>query len=320
MSRIRDFITRKGGRLLALAGVAAVQLAPVPAHAFGTIGLLGQDHEHQKITRMALAGAGFGKVTMDRLAGTAWRFGAVGSADAPWHGLVYASEAHCDNGDYIATSGYPDRKAAAADALARCRDNIRKHLAKAVTYAGGVTDTSGLGLDCDFNPSHEATGRCRVLLELGLAFHTTQDFYAHTNWVDAVRAGPVSLADPQGLGQTGPAPWLVPDAASDMPDGLISGCWEGMVTGLRCRGRIDHGALNKDTGAIDMAAMPPAIGDGTTRRSRDGAFRLAVEAARDDTLTKWTWFQEQVVVAYGQARGAQILCLIVNDAPSACKA
>lgn len=308
----------QGARIAAMVGIVATQSLPTTAQAYGTIGILGQHNEHQKITRLALADEGFGPITMDRLAGTKWKFGAVGAADVPWHGLVYVQSAHCDNGDYLAVPGYKDRKQLATDALSACRANIKAHLKLAIHYAGSIKTTTPEDLKCNFNPKADTSGKCRVLLELGLALHTVQDFYAHSNWVDPVRTSEGTIADPPGLGNIGISTWLSPEDTSAVPDGLISGCWQGVITVLHCKGRVTHGTLNKDTGEIELSGTPVEIGSGTTPRGAGATFRASVIAASDDTRFKWEYFKAQVLKDYGEKRGQEILCLIVNDAPAPC--
>ena len=79
--------------LLALAGAHG-------ASGFGTISGLGQDREHERITRRALACSGgsgaacFEPTTLDALAGKSGTWGAVGAPDNPARGLLLSSEAH----------------------------------------------------------------------------------------------------------------------------------------------------------------------------------------------------------------------------------
>jgi len=75
--------------------VAAVLFAALPmtqAFAFGTVSkvpVLGQDAEHEKITRAALSM--LDAKTLEELAGTSSNFGAVGAPDDPVRGLLIAS-------------------------------------------------------------------------------------------------------------------------------------------------------------------------------------------------------------------------------------
>ena len=96
--------------LLSLLLVAWTALPPGAAAAFGTIGTGGQNREHERITRAALACAGEGGAepncfeprTIDYLAGHDREFGAVG---APDNDELSNPAAHCDNADFLA-GGY----------------------------------------------------------------------------------------------------------------------------------------------------------------------------------------------------------------------
>lgn len=86
---------------LALFGIgclAVVTLTPGAA-GFGTLNKLGQNAEHEHITRAALGD--FDPRTLNEIAGATGSFGAVGAPDNPVRGLLFSSEAHCDNGDYL---------------------------------------------------------------------------------------------------------------------------------------------------------------------------------------------------------------------------
>ena len=83
------------GRGWVVACVLAL-LAPQQAQAFGTISKLGQNVEHERITRQGLGPLGFGPLTLDEIAGKKGTFGAVGAPDRPNRGLMSLSEAHCE--------------------------------------------------------------------------------------------------------------------------------------------------------------------------------------------------------------------------------
>ncbi len=75
-------------RSLALAAAAAsILLTPqtlVPqAQAFGTIRSLGQNAEHERITRNGLASFGFGPDSLSEIAGKNGTWGAVGAPTTP---------------------------------------------------------------------------------------------------------------------------------------------------------------------------------------------------------------------------------------------
>jgi hypothetical protein len=310
-------------RLILTIALFAVGIA-ADAHAFGTIHGLGQSAEHEKITRIALAPFRLGPETMDEIAGKRGSFGAVGAPDHPARGLINKDYAHCDNGDFLATPGYPHGRAAAARKLASCRAWIFRQMRNAVLAAGGILDAKGrirgsqipTIVSCKYSGA-PGRAKCNVLEALGLAFHAAQDFYSHTNWTDRAVPGATGLTNPPGLRHGGPAAWIDPRKRTGMPAGLISGCFEGIPESRHCKGRVRHAVLNKDTGTISVARRSARAG--TTRRGKvDGNFARAVRAAIADTRTKWAYFQSTVIARYGIARGRRILCAIRNDKPDGC--
>jgi hypothetical protein len=301
-------------------GLAFVGLVPA-ALGFGTLNTLGQNAEHEHITRAALTD--FGARTLNELAGETGTFGAVGAPDNPLRGLLVSSEAHCDNADYYdadpsdAAAPYAQSEAQSEAALTRCREWIVQRLEAAVRAAEPLSHPNRLNtsLGCVFNGA-PGRAKCTVLENLGLAFHAAQDFYSHTNWVDQPSDSPVGLENPPGLGNSGRAPWLDPRGRVPFPRGLISGCFQALPESLFCSGRIRHAALNKDTGPIGAAG---ATGPGTTDRGAiNGNFERAVAAAIDDTRDKWRYFGERVVAAYGEENGARIICAVQNDSYRSC--
>lgn len=316
-------------RRAALALTAAVLLTG-PCLAFGTIEGLGQSSEHEKITRLALKDFALGPDTMDSLAGERGAFGAVGAPDRPDRGLMSEQAAHCDGGDYVGSSGYPQSKPAAEAKLTACRDFIFASLEAAVVAAGRIVPEATLSIAGDEIPTYIAcvfngeSGRakCDVLEALGLALHASQDFYSHTNWVDRPAPGALTADNPAGLGQAAPAAFIDPAARAPFPDGLISGCYEGFPESQYCTyngdwARVKHAVLNKDNGPIDPAAG--ATGPGTTPRGTiSGNFERAVAAAAGDTTAKWQWFSAELTRRYGAERGGLILCAIRSDDPDDC--
>jgi hypothetical protein len=299
------------------------------ACAFGVVSIVGQASEHEKITRLALNGLGIETATMDQIAGTRSRFGAVGAPDRPDRGLIANPVMHCDGADHLAIDGYPVSSRRARRQLESCRTIIFGALNSAVAAAEAITDGSGTVVpsevpvvgQCTFN-GRSGRAKCDVLEHLGIAFHAAQDFYAHTNWVDKPRNGPVGPENPPGLGNSGPAKWLDPAANVSFPEGLISGCFQGLPERSKCfyldrKERIRHSVLNKDTGRINMRTG--RIGRGTTSRGIiHGNFRRAVEAAIADTRNKWLYFEAQVLKRYGLERGAVILCAVKRDREQSC--
>ncbi|HEX3305719.1 MAG TPA: hypothetical protein VHS32_05700, partial [Streptosporangiaceae bacterium] len=108
----------------ALAAVALSVSTPGSAAAFGTIDGGGQNREHERITRAALAcGADtasdadcFEPRSMDSLAGRVREFGAVGAPDRDELSLPAA---HCDNADFLA-GDYPRTRDEATTTLLDC--------------------------------------------------------------------------------------------------------------------------------------------------------------------------------------------------------
>lgn len=316
-------------RLALAATVAALLIAP--ALAFGTVNVLGQDAEHEKITRLAFKDLGFGPDTLDALAGKTGTFGAVGAPDRPDRGLMGEPAAHCDGGDYLNLTGYPQSVAEAEARLTACRDWITGALRRAVTRAGDIVppgeDEIATGeipeyVGCVFN-GKAGRAKCDVLEALGLALHASEDFYSHTNWVDRPAPGDTGALNPPGLGQDGPAPWLDPRQNVAFPAGLMSGCYDGIEEEKHClyganRPRVRHLALNKDTGPIDPATG--ATGPGTTPRGAiNGNFERAVAAAAADARDKWLFAESEILRLYGPERGKLIVCAIKSDDPDDCK-
>jgi hypothetical protein len=288
-------------------GVLAITLLVTPqALAFGTIRGLGQNAEHERITRRGLAGFGFGPASLDALAGKNGTFGAVGAPDNPLRGLMGNKAAHCDGGDWFDAPGYAQSRADAQAVLAACRVYIMNNIDAAVADAGGLV-RADLGLGdasapggCAFN-GRKGRAKCDVLEDIGMAFHAAQDFYAHSNWVDTPRVHP-TIADPQGLDHTAPAPWLSP-AGAPFPDGLISGCYDGFPETLHCGGRIRHAVLNKDTAG--------------SARGR-AAYDRAMAVAAQDTWARWAYFESRLIARYGVPRGKRMICVLKSDSPGRC--
>lgn len=289
---------------LVVAALAAVTIASPQALAFGTIHALGQNAEHERITRQALAGLGFGGDSLSELAGKTGTFGAVGAPDNPARGLMSNKAAHCDGGDFFNSPGYAQSQGAAQAQLTACRDWIMSNINAAVNDASGLVkpnlslDSTSIFGGCTYN-GVKGRAKCNVFEDLGLVFHASQDFYSHSNWIDAPRPNP-SITNPAGLNNAAPAPWLSPAGAA-FPAGLITGCYDGFPESAYCNGRIKHAVLNKDTA-------------GTTR----GDYVKAMNVAAQDTRAKWSYFESQLVARYGPARGQKMICVIKSDNPGGC--
>jgi len=302
------------GRGWVIAGALAL-LAAGPAFAFGTVRGLGQDAEHETITRQGLSGFGIGPRTMDEIAGKRGTFGAVGAPDRPDRGMMSYSEVHCDNGDWLDLPGYPQPREEARGRLGGCHHIAFVGTERGVEISGAlVADTDDLAIDmtrasiakgCRYNGKPGRT-KCNVLENLGLSLHASQDFYSHSNWLDPLRRPGLRLDDPSGMGQASPIDWLDMDQPDlPVPDGLITGCYEGFPETRHCEGRVKHATLNKD-------------GKGSPR-GRDGVYGLAMDVAAEDTKARWDWFEKRLTAVYGSERGALIACVIKSDVPAKCR-
>jgi hypothetical protein len=300
-------------------------LSVAPAFAFGTVRELGQNSEHERITRHALScrhrtGPNcFEPATLVQLAGEKDNFGAIGAPDRGH--LIPEGKAHCDGADYFDVPGYPQTRRQAQAKLERCRNFMLANLAAVIRDAGGLLDRNGrlrksqLGMPCLFVGEIRGRAKCNVIQDMGLLMHTAQDFYSHSNWVDVSDPDrPISADNPPGLGHREPAPWISLRYSYPFPDGLVTGC---SVTKHCTYGphddlhRITHTVLNKDNGQID-----PEIGVGTTPRGRIADnFARAVTAAIADTADKWALIQEKLIKKYGEEDGALMACAISHDEP-----
>jgi hypothetical protein len=293
-------------RCIGLAAVAVTILLTPQALAFGTIRSLGQNAEHERITRGGLASFGFGPSSLSELAGKNGTFGAVGAPDRPDRGLMSSKAAHCDGGDFFSSPGYPQSSLVAATVLTSCRSYIISNINAAVADASGLVkpnlalDSTSIFGGCNYN-GVKGRAKCNVFEDMGMAFHAAQDFYSHSNWVDTPRASP-SIANPQGLNRGAPAVWLSP-AGATLPTGLISGCYDGFPEALYCGGRIKHAVLNKDT----------------TGSSRGlAAYNKAMTVAGQDTRDKWAYFESRLIAVYGAPRGNKMICVLKSDNPGSC--
>jgi hypothetical protein len=297
-----------------------------PAFAFGTIIGMGQNAEHERITRHALGCSPsimdcFQPDSLDALAGGKGNWGAVGIADRG--DLIPVNKMHCDGGDWLDVRGYPQSRDAAQAALAACRNWMVQKLNDTVRDAGKLVNDentvrqSQILLPCTFARDVKENAKCTVIADFGTLLHASQDFYAHTNWVDhADSMQPVGPTNVPGLAQSGRAPWI--DLRKDVPfpNGLISGCFQNVPEENYCNYgeglmRAKRLTLNKDMGAID-----PVIGKGTTPRGLiDDNFARAVAAAIDDTRDKWATLEEQLSATYGEPQGTRMACVITHDRP-----
>jgi len=318
--------------LLSLLLVAWTALPPGDAAAFGTIGTGGQNREHERITRAAIACAGEGGAepncfeprTIDYLAGHDREFGAVG---APDNDELSNPAAHCDNADFLA-GGYPRVRDEATAALVDCVSHMRARFGESVDSARSLLDDQGDVIAGEVNPDPECNPRedvenrakCAALEGLGRVLHGAQDFYAHSNWADeADPTLPVGDANPPGLNLPGPSPVLDLRAGSPpaMPPDLTTGCFvvKDEVPGVAaCASRVTHAALNKDRGLIDPATGR-ATGPTTPRGMVGDNFDKAVSGAVVETRRQWQDLQAALSDRYGTVRGERIICALTHDDP-----
>ncbi len=327
------------------AGIGITVLATLgasPVHAFGTYNspsILGQQAEHERITRI-LADDGFGPRTLDLLAGTAGKLGAVGAPDdavdsslIPGKGLG-PGEKHCDNGDYLDLGGYPQARDTAAREITTCFRYHEQLLDRAVAAAGRIVDAAGTvdakeatAASCSFPYSmgkNDKTAKCEVLNRLGRALHLSEDFWSHTNWADSADPSkPISIQNPPGLSRTDiPAGLRYPGGGSAaVPDGLISGCDDSVpvLGAIECKGRVTHSVLAKDNGNINPGSCggaspttkyPRAQVTGDSGRQN---FSLAVCGAMSQAQQTWRDLTNAIVATYGSPRGDLIVEAITSD-------
>ena len=330
-------------------GVIATTTAG-PALAFGTYNspsILGQQAEHERITRV-LANNGFEPKTLDLLAGTSGKLGAVGAPDdaldsssIPGKGLG-PGEKHCDNGDYLDIAGYPHSRSNAVGQLSICFRYYEQLLDRAVSAAGRLVDEKGVvnpteaaadscSFPFDVNKS-DKTAKCEVLNRLGRALHLSEDFWSHTNWPDAADpAKPISIQNPPGLGRSDiPAGLRYPGGGSaGVPDGLISGCDDSVpvLGAIECKGRVTHSVLAKDNGYINPGSCAGASPTNKYARGQISGpggqqnFSLAVCGAMKQAQQTWNDLAGAIRSTYGSQRGNMIVSIITGDkVPEAAKA
>jgi von Willebrand factor type A domain len=330
-------------RFHAIVLVVVLMLGAVATEAvgYGTIVGLGQNAEHERMTRRALAcqPAGVGTksngicledTSIANLAGAPGTVGAVGYPDISSY--ISDGSYHCDAGDFFPIAGYPQTAPAAAAELVKCRAVISSRIDQAVSAAAGLLGpkdeivAQSISLSCTFLGGLSGRAKCDTLWHFGTALHVSQDFYAHSNWADKAdaRAGrAVSPENPDGFANSGRAGFLDVRGSPRHPAGLVTGCF-GLPEGVTCNyggllgfkyARVKHLNLNKDKGTIDPNPAG-ALGPGTTPRgAHSGNFARSVLAAMDDTADKWAIFRERLVAVHGAKKAALMICAIVRDDP-----
>lgn len=327
-----------GALAVLVAGTLGTLSAP-SALAFGTINGLGQQAEHEMITRAALgcktgtsSGDCFEPKSLDALAGVNGTFGAVGSPDLR-RPLVTAQ--HCDDGDYLPKAQYdgkvyPQSAAKATAAIVGCINYARNNQTNAVSRAQGLLDSGGhlikrqaaIDPPCIFNYI-PGIAKCNVLEDFGSLLHGTQDFYSHSNYADvADPTAPIGRLNPPGLGLSVPAPELGLRAtvAPTLTPGLITGCFALPDTDdgvFGCDKHVTHSTLNKDKGTINGSTG--ATSGPTTRRGQiiSGGidnFHRAVAGAISDTVRQWKDLRAAIEASYPKT-GALIICALTRDDP-----
>jgi len=327
-------VRRRRWRLVAfLVVVAWIASAPGSAAGFGTIDSGGQNREHERITRAALACAGntgstmacFEPRSIDYLAGHDREFGAIGSPDSD---ELSDPTAHCDNADFHAGE-YPHTRDQATAAVMDCLRHLRSRFGEAVDSAQGLLDDQGRVIDAEVRiapeckPGDRAEGRakCASLEGLGRVLHAAQDFYAHSNWADEADPDrPSGVDNPPGLNLPGPSPLLDLRSATtpSLPFDLTTGCYvpRDEVPGVgECAQRVTHAALNKDRGLIDPDTGKAT--DPTTPRGMIGDnFAKAVSGAIAETRRQWQDFRSELTARYGEERAELMICSLTRDDPA----
>ncbi|MCB5168419.1 CinY protein [Streptomyces bambusae] len=308
-----------------------------PVQYFGTINTFGQNAEHERITRAALAcapgvtpgaeGTCFEPGSIRQLAGAKGTMGAIGAPDVD---QVLTEAAHCDGADYLNAAGYPRTRAQATSVLLACIAHLKGEFNRGVERADALVDAAGavstaatdLSSDCTFVLGVTGRGKCNAIEGFGRALHGTEDFYSHSNWADrADSRSAIGIANPPGLARTGAAPFLrlaaPAPAAADIPADLSTGCFS--LNPWGCGKRITHSVLNKDNGIID-----PLTGEATApttpRGQIEANFSAAVQAAIADTRAQWAGFRTSLITRYGTTRGQRMACAMTHDNPAvACR-
>jgi hypothetical protein len=201
---------------------AALLLHSAPSAGFGTVTIAGQNAEHERITRAALACTSatpavpcFEPESITNLAGGPGTYGGVGSPDSD---EITDPDAHCDDGDHLASDpNYRRTQVQATQQLEDCWMHLKGRFQQAVAAADRLLDDSGrirasevdINGTCTYYGQVSGQAKCDVLEGLGRALHGTQDFYSHSNWADTRDMGTaVGIKNPPGLNQPGTAPFL----------------------------------------------------------------------------------------------------------------
>ncbi|MFM8821566.1 MAG: hypothetical protein ACKOD3_13695 [Phenylobacterium sp.] len=307
-------------RVLSLAStfLLVLTLTPLPALAFDPFPVAGGAGEHRRILDAALACGADG-------AADCWSRAALDRFEPALRrpditAITVWNPAHCDSGDPPA-DGRRGGGRRGPEALSACRDWIRTELDAALRSADRLVDAAGAprpmrGTCGTFNLG-DPDPLCALDHHLGRALHAAQDFYSHTNWTDVpIPADRVSLHTPQGLGGSGPIPWMAPGDRAPPPAGLMSGCFTFFPEPLFCQGRTRHADMNKDRRA---GPETPPVG-ATPRGAVDGNFLRAFDAATGETARIWGEVQSRLISVYGETRGRAMACIIRRGPTAGCGA
>ena len=335
-SKVRGSLA--AGAAIALVGAALVLSSSTTAQGFGTVNGLGQNGEHERITRVlgkaatdGLEKRDFQPRTLDELAGKDRELGAVGAPDnpvdssnVPLKGLGPGYK-HCDDGDYLDRPGYPHSRASADKQIKKCVEYYESLLRRSVNQAGELVgtdkrlnprETNINNCKYGFEPDLKQPAKCEVLNGLGRALHLAEDFWSHSNWGDEAAAGPISVTNPPGLNRDEiPAFFEYPTPAKySIPDRLLTGCDDSLPL-HECKNRVTHSNVAKDNGKINPNNGTATPTDKYPRSLVGDNFQAAVRGARKQAKFTWREVQRAIGDKYGDARGDEIVRAITHDAP-----
>lgn len=330
-----NIMSRRAGAASLILALSAGTLGLVgasPSAAFGTLDGLGQEMEHERITRAALAckpgennedSHCFAPSSIDNLAGKKGTYGAIGSPDSD---EIFNPSAHCDDADYLDVPGYPMSREQATEALKSCIKHLHSRFDQGINGAGAMTDPFGrlvpdqvdLKDYCTFSGGFKGRAKCNSIEGFGRALHGAQDFYSHSNWTDEADDNAISPANPPGLGLSAPSPLLNLNQiggppTNEIPKDFSTGCF---VAVFECSSaHIGHEEMNKDNGHID-AATGVTSNPKTPRGQVKNNFDRAVQGAIAETKRQWNDFKSSLNEKYGKQRGTLMACAITHDHPA----
>jgi hypothetical protein len=187
--------------------VVACAILPASTPGFGTAAVLGQNREHERITKAALQCPGrpsvpdvpgrcFEPMSMDDLAGKGRiPFGAVGAPDLE---RFFEGLPHCTDGDYFPVPGYPQTRIEADQQLLACRGYIHERYQEAVAWADGLVDQNARIVPAEVNVFPGGASVCRYV-NPARALKGIAGFVEHVRKRKAVLT--LRLASPSALAQ-----------------------------------------------------------------------------------------------------------------------